>query len=295
MAAARAAEGRRGLQPAASTGQTRGVTSLFEASAAPAGAAASSGARRALAAFAQRAPQTQSDVDQVMRELASHNDWYVPVLYAGRAWGQTQFEHTLRFADASPTPLLNVFTDIESAQLAEGEAIGVYGGPVSGIRLLGGLIGGIDALVVNHRSAREQQWYIAAGGFPIAVGWGTAIAVERALAERGNGPAPAAALLGHTYQLLLEKETHALAQVFLPDIDGAVAVAFTATDRAEEFVSGLPMAARPLADLAPLAGTQLFEMMRGVGAAGLVVNAGSDDQTALTREDIAEILAAPAR
>jgi hypothetical protein len=38
----------------------------------------------------------------------------------------------------------------------------------------------------------------------------------------------------------------------------------------------------------------MFEMLRGVGAAGLVVNAGSDDQTALTREDILEIVANPA-
>lgn len=124
----------------------------------------------------------------------------------------------------------------------------------------------------------------------MAGGWASAIAVERALAERGNGPVPAAALLGHTYQLLLEQSTRTLAQVYLPDIDGAVAVAFTASDRAEEFVSSLPMATRPLADIAPLAGHRLFEMMRSVGAAGMIVNAGSDDQTALTREDITEIL-----
>ena len=51
---------------------------------------------------------------------------------------------------------------------------------------------------------------------------------------------PAAELLGHRYQLLLEKATQALAQIYLPDIDGAVAVSFTATDRVEEFVASLP-------------------------------------------------------
>jgi hypothetical protein len=265
------------------------VTSLYEAPAAPVRGALS-GARRALIEFAQRHPQTQSDIDRVMRALASHDDWYVPMLYAGHAWGQSQFDHTLIFPEAkAPNPSLIVFSDIDAAQLVEGEAIGVYGGPVSGARLLGGLVG-VDALVVNHGSPREQQWYIAAPGFAVAAGWSTAIAVERALADRGNGPAPAAALLGHTYQLLLEQSNRSLAQVYLPDIDGAVAVAFTATDRAEEFISSLPIPTRPLADLAPLGGHQLFEMMRGVGAAGLVINAGSDDQTALTREDITEIL-----
>jgi len=190
---------------------------------------------------------------------------------------------------SSPNPSLLVFTDLDAAQMVEGEALGMYGGPVPGTRLLSGLAG-VEALVVNHGSPREQQWYIGAVGFQVAGGWSSAITVEHALAERGNGPAPAAALLGHTYQLLLEQATRSLAQVYLPDIDGAVAVAFTASDRAEEFVSCLPRETRPLADLAPLAGHQLFEMMRSVGAAGLVINAGSDDQTALTREDITEIL-----
>jgi hypothetical protein len=268
------------------------VTSLFEAPAGPV-RGAFSGARRALIEFAERNPEgqppSQAEIDRVMRALASHDDWYVPVLYAGHAWGQAKFEHTLLYPDAAPNPALLVFTDLESAQLAEGEAIGVYGGPIPGARLLGGLVG-VESFVVNHRSPREQQWFIGAAGFQVAAGWSTAIAVERALEQRGNGPVPGSTLLGHTYQLLLEQQTHSLAQVYLPDIDGAVAVAFTATDRVDEFISSLPMAARPLATIAPLAGTQLFEMMRGVGAAGLIVNAGSDDQTALTREDITEIL-----
>ena len=255
-----------------------------------------SAARRALVDFAERSPATQADVDQVMRALVTHDDWYVPVLFADRAWGQTRFDRELLFADVEPTQVLNVFTDPEAAMLADGQAIGVYGGPVSGSRLMASLDVSLDvsldALIVNPASPREHQWYIAAGGFEIAVAWATAIAVERALAGRGNGAAPVIELLGHRYQLLLEKATHALAQIYLPDIDGVVAVAFTATDRVEEFVASLPMQARSLADIAVVDGPQLFDMMRGIGAAGLVVNAGSDDQTALTREDIAEIASA---
>lgn len=246
-------------------------------------------ARRALVDFAERSPATQADVDQVMRALVTHDGWYVPVLFADRVWGQTRFERELVFADAEPTQVLNVFTDQESAMLADGQPIGVYGGPVSGHRLMAGLDPGLDALIVNPASPREHQWYIAAGGFSIAVNWATAIVVEGALASRGNGPVPAAELLGHRYQLLLEQSTHALAKIYLPDIDGVVAVAFTATDRVEEFVASLPMQTRGQADIAEVGGAQLFDMMRGIGAAGLVINAGSDDQTALTREDIAEI------
>jgi hypothetical protein len=246
-------------------------------------------ARRALIDFAERTPPTQSDVDQVMRALVSHDDWYVPVLFAERGWGQTRFDRELLFADPEQNQVLNVFTDHESALLADGLAIGVYGGPVPGHRLMAALDARLVSLIVNPASPREHQWYIAAGGFEIAVTWATAISVERALSARGNGPVPAAELLSHRYQLLLEQSTHALAQVYLPDIDGAVAVSFTAADRVEEFVASLPMQARPLADITVVDGRQLFDMMRGMGAAGLVINAGSDDQTALTREDIADI------
>jgi len=277
----------------------RGVTSLDHPSASslsspvsgsPGRGGARSIAREALIAFAGRTPATQADVDHVMRALATHDDWYVPVLFADRAWGQTNFDQMLLFAEVGPSPVLHVFTDHESAMRADGQAIGVYGGPVSGVKLLRSLDKDLSAFIVNHASPREHQWYIASAGFDIAVDWATAIAVERALADRGSGPVPAADLRAHRYHLLLEKDSHALAKIFLPDIDGAVAVCFTATDRAEEFIASLPLAARPLADLAPVDGPQLFDMMRGVGAAGLVVNAGSDDQTALTREDIDEII-----
>jgi hypothetical protein len=251
-------------------------------------------ARRALVEFAERSPATQADIDQVMRALASHDDWYVPVLFADRAWRQSEFDQMLLFPQAAPNPVLHAFTDHESAMLADGRAIGVYGGPVPGWRLMRSLDAEVSALVVNPASPMEHQWYIAAAGFPVATQWSTAIAVERALAARGAGPVPAEPLLAHVYQLLVDRPTGSLAQVYLPDIDGAVAVCFTATDRVDEFVASLPPPARPLAELRPIDGRQMFEMLRGVGAAGLVVNAGSDDQTALTREDILEIVSSPA-
>ncbi len=273
-----------GLRRVAQTGEDRVVTSSP-------GPGPLSAARRSLVAFAERQPATQADIDQVMRTLVSHDDWYVPVLFADRAWGQTNFHQMLLFADAAPSPVLNAFTDHESALLADGQAIGVYGGPVAGVKLMAALDANLTALIVNPASPREHQWYVAAAGFDIAVRWATGIAVEQALARRGNGPVPTSDLLAHRYLLLVERANNALAQIYLPEISGAVVVCFTASDRAEEFMNSLPPSARPLADVADVAGPQLFDMMRGVGAAGLVINAGSDDQTALTREDIAEVVA----
>jgi hypothetical protein len=251
-------------------------------------------ARAALIEFAQRQPPTAADVDQVMRALAVHERWLVPVEYARQAWGQSAFDQLIPFADRGPLAMLNVFTDGEAAALGAAEVSGDYGGPVTGAQLLQYLDPGLSALIVNPGSPREHQWYIASGGFDIAAGWATALVVERALANRGNGPAPAADLLAHRYQLLIDKETGGPAQVVLPEIDGVFAVCFTAADRTSEFVAGLPIPARPLADVAPIDGRQLFETVRSMGAAGLVVNAGSDDQTALTEDDLAEVIQARA-
>jgi len=248
----------------------------------------------ALVAFAERSPATKADIDQVMRALAAHNGWIVPVLFADRAWGQTEFDQLMAFPDGPPQRVLNVFTDEGSARLADGHEIGLYGGPVSGVRLMRALSNDYDSLMVNYASPREHQWYVSSGAFEIATGWGTTIAAERALAERGPGPVPAADLLAHRFHLLLERRTQEVAQIRLPDIDGPVAVCFTAEDRAEEFTASLPPPARPLADLSLVPGPQLFDIVRGVGAAGLVINAGSDDQTALTAEDLEQIAAVPA-
>jgi hypothetical protein len=249
-------------------------------------------ARGALIEFAKRQPATQADVDQVMRSLAMHESWWVPVEYARQTWGQSAFDQTLPFPDRGPTAMLNVFTDLEAAAVGEAAASGDYGGPVPGVKLFQCLDPGLSSLIVNPGSPREHQWYIASAGFDIAAGWATAIAVEHALAEWGNGPVPAADLLAHRYHLLIEKDSRAPAQVFLPEIDGVVAVCFTATDRTAEFVASLPPSVRPLADTATVDGPGLFELVRTMGASGVVINAGSDDQTAMTREDIAEIVGA---
>jgi hypothetical protein len=257
------------------------------------GPGAANVAIRALEDFALRGQTaTSADIDHVMRSLATHDSWWVPVEYARQTWGQSTFDQTIPFPDRGPLAMLNVFTDPAAAALGEASVSGEYGGPIPGVTLLQYLDPGLSSLFVNPGSPREHQWYIEAGGFEIASGWATAIAVERALAGWGNGPVPSRDLLAHRYQLLIEKDTQAPAQVFLPEIDGVVAVCFTAVDRMAEFVASLPTDARPLADTARVDGPGLFELVRTMGAAGVVINAGSDDQTALTSDDIGEIVGA---
>ena len=203
-------------------------------------------ARAALIEFAKRQPATQADVDQVMRSLAMHDSWWVPIEYARQTWGQSAFDQTIPFPDRGPTAMLNVFTDVEAATVGEAAASGDYGGPVPGVKLFQCLDPGLSSLIVNPGSPREHQWYIASAGFDIAEGWATAIAVEHALAGWGNGPVPAADLLAHRYHLLIEKDSRAPAQVFLPEIDGVVAVCFTAADRTDG-IRGQPARGRATA------------------------------------------------
>lgn len=250
-----------------------------------------SAARRALADYARRSPATQADIDRVMRTLVEHDGWYVPVLYADRVWGQTVFDQMLIFPDAPPGNVLTVFTDEDSALRAENQPIGPYGGPVAGGQLMGALDPTFTALVVNPASPRDHQWYIAVGGFEIAGHWAAAVAAERALADRAaGGRLPVAQLRAYrAYQLLLDKSGNALTEIRVPGLDGTLAVAFTAPDRAAEFLGNLPPGPRAIAALAVADGPELFEMLAELNVAGLVLNAGTEHQTALMRPELQEL------
>jgi hypothetical protein len=252
-----------------------------------------SAVRRALADYAQRSPATQADIDRVMRTLAEHDEWYVPVFYADRAWGQTAFDQVLSFPEAPPPrDVLTVFTDRESALLASDRPIGRYGGPVAGGRLMAALDPSFDALVVNPLSPRAHQWYIASGGFEIAGHWAAAVSAERALASRNGGPPPARELRAHrAYQLLLDRAGNALTEIRVPGVEGTLAVGFTGPDRAEEFLDHLPPGPRAGAALALAEGPELFDMMCELDLAGLVLNAGSEHQEVLFRADLRQIAA----
>lgn len=243
-------------------------------------------ARQALARYASRTPATQTDVDRVMRALVEHEYWWVSTFYAQRTWGQSTFDQVIEFQDAAPNTMLTVFTDLESAQRAEGYPIGPYGGPVDGRRLLATLDGSYTALVVNPASPREHQWFISEAGFPIAKSWAECALLESTLHARAENGLPIARLLAHsTYQVLLVNSENALTMVDIPGVEGQLAVSFTAGDRAEDFLEALPDPVRETAGLVEVDGPQLFGLLREVGAGGLVINAGPR-QEVLLRADI---------
>lgn len=257
-------------------------------------------ARRALAAYAHRSPATQSDIDQVMRALAEHDDWYVPAAYAEQAWGQADFDQTMTLGQVAQSAMLTVFTDLESIQVADGHPLGRYGGPVSGAQLLGAISKNYRALMVNPASPRDHQWYIASAGFGIAAEWAGAVTAERALAALAVDPdAPdLSALIERArayrgYRLLIQLPQNSLAQIGAPGVDGLLTVAFTAPDQHNEFLMALAEGIRPSAGTAVVDGAQLFTMMTELGVAGLVLNAGGERQRVLFRSDLQALAAVP--
>lgn len=251
-----------------------------------------SAARRALAEFARKSPAGQADIDLVMRALTEHDDWYVPAAYAERAWGQSGADRTLTYPDPAPSPNLMVFTDDESAAHADGQPIGRYLGGITGRALLASLVGGYAAVTVNHASPREYQWFISEPGFEIARNWAATVAAERALGRLGDGPLPVGDLCAHDgYHLLFSREEKGLTRIRVPAVEGELAMAFTAPDRVNEFLTGLTPAQRAEAAFPQVRGVQLFEMMVEGAVAGLVVNGGSEHQAVLFRPDLEEIAA----
>jgi len=215
------------------------------------------GPQRALVEYAQRAAPTHADIGRVMRALTEHDDWYVPASMADEVWPDGDGPRLDIFAEAVPTRVLTVFTD----------------------------------LVVNPASPREHQWYVSSAGFAIARDWAGSVGVERALAAtRSADPPPIAELRAFTgYRLLFARDEGELATVYLPDVPGPLALGFLAGDRAEEFLTGIGPDGRAAAHLVEMDGVAVFELLRDERVAGVVLNAGAERQYVLFRMDIVAI------
>lgn len=230
------------------------------------------GARETLAAFSRK---EASDLE-VMRSLAEHDDWYVPV-------------HVLRgdFADRMvvyseeytvPEKACLVFTDREAADRGAerfgGAMLGAYAGGVSGLELLAALsdpsMEKADELLVNEGSDRAVTWYVGRDSFPHAQLWGRAVRVERAIEQRAPDLADLMRRFD-AYTLAMTKVERGLVQVEAAGL-GLCAVAFTAPDNQRAFMTALAPELQERVGVAALPGEQLFTLLKQVRPAGLVLN-----------------------
>lgn len=216
----------------------------------------------------------------VMRALASHDDWHVPLHAVAVPPGEGRIVYAEKFALAQHQ--LNVFTDREAADLAAsrfgGGPMGVYLPKVSGAVLFDSLqklpaLHPVLMMQVNPGSPTEEQWFVERAAFGLCEAWANALGLERAIAS--TAPGWAKAMLGYgAWLAVLGKTDNALVRINMRE-KGEHALIFTAPDLAEHFLKGLPNNGGAACKTASVPGNQLFKFLDGSGVKGFVVNANS--------------------
>jgi hypothetical protein len=220
----------------------------------------------------ERFAAKQASTHEVMRALASHDAYFVPIGFAPTL-GRSEFERIVMFSEKGGPPQgeLYVFTDESCLDLLGKQPLGSFVTPVSGIELFCALpeqSGPITKMKVNPGGSLAHFWFMGADAIPLARLWGRAIRLETLL---GNPKMPKAAL--HAALRTFEAYT------ILVHSNGGVATAqgmggyknpamvFTSPDSFEKVqaeVAGL--------HTAHLTGAELFEMLPRAGVDGIVFN-----------------------
>lgn len=233
----------------------------------------------------------------VMRALAQHDDWHVPL----HAVAQPPADGRIPYADKGTGALhqLNVFTDRAAADLAAqkfgGGPMGTYVAKVSGVDLFDQLqklpaLSNVLMLQVNPGSAMDEQWFVERSAFGLCAAWANAIVLERAIASTAPGWAKAMLQYG-AWLAVLGKSDNALVRINMRE-KGEHALVFTAPDLAEHFLKGLPNNGGSACKTASVPGDQLFRFLGGSGVKGFIVNANSAQTRVFDAEAAKSILAA---
>lgn len=222
----------------------------------------------------------RANVNDVMRALVSHNDWLVPVILVARSEGEeprvvgniTLFSTETRL----PPGELWIFTDRESAEIAQaaGASLGAYTGGIKGTELFRSINPNTPTVRVNPYSPRERTWIFSEGSACDAGKiWADAIALEESFdgwRQIGRPDKPAVS----NYRAFLVFNHSSGPIVTLPNQVGMSnpAVAFTAPDCAEMFLSKLSEEQRGAMQQAVVGGDVLIERAPQLGIDGLLFN-----------------------
>jgi hypothetical protein len=218
----------------------------------------------------ERFAAKQASTHEVMRALASHPDYFVPISFAPTL-GRSEFERILMIsAKGGPAAReLYVFTDEEIIHSLGQQPLGSFVTPVSGIELFCALpVETLKKLKVNPGGKLEQFWFVGTEAIPLARLWGRAVRLEALLAEPERSKAGLHAAL-RTFE----------AYSILAHPNGAVATAqgmggfknpamvFTSPDSFEKV-----LAQAPSMRVDHLNAQQLFELLPRAGVDGIVFN-----------------------
>jgi hypothetical protein len=227
----------------------------------------------------ERFAQKRATVHEVMRALATHEHYFVPIGFAP-ALGRNEYERIVMLSQQGVPPKgeLYVFTDEHCLDLVAEQPLGSFVTPVSGLELLCALPedGSVTKLKVNPGGSLSRFWFMGDDALPLARLWGRAIRLEALLADPSRSKAGLHAAL-RTFEgftvLVNEKDAVATAR-------GAggfqnPAMVFTSPDSFQAVLGQVP-ALQPVT----MDGPRLFELLPRAGVDGIAFNVVGPGPTA---------------
>lgn len=221
----------------------------------------------------------RAGMNDVMRALTSHRNWVAPLELFAQSGEPNRVVDGIMILSAEPqiTPgELWVFTDREAALLAQGKGarLGAYAVGMAGTELFRGVPAGTTIVRVNPGSPVEHTWMLQEGG-GIEAGkiWADAVALEDSFERwRQDGRPDKTAFTNYRAFLTLDHSSGPV--VTLPNQFGmsSPAVAFTAPDCAEMFLSKLDEGQRAALRLVTVGGNVLLEQAATLGIDGVAIN-----------------------
>jgi hypothetical protein len=221
----------------------------------------------------------RANMNDVVRALVSHHGWLVPLEFAAQGVEQTRSVDSMEILSTEaqmPSDELWIFTDQKAAYLAQakGAQLGTYAGGIAGTELFRKIGAEIKTVRVNPGSPREQTWIFQdGGGIEAAQIWADAIALEESFAQWQQAGEPDIKAVKNYRGLLMFD--HASGPVItLPNQFGMSnpAVAFTAPDCADMFLSKLGEAQRASFLRVTIDGESLLKKVPQLGIDGLIFN-----------------------
>lgn len=218
----------------------------------------------------KRFAKQQAGKDAVMRALAEHDDWFIPVALLP---DHTKFEQVVALASkGEPPERLWLFTDDDRARAAnDGRfALGVYGGGLPATQVFELLDARWPGLEINPGSPADETWTIGREGFPLARSWARAVALERAF--HGEPAELARRLAGYDDFMVLVAEDNSLIKLPLGSDDDPFGLAFTTPDWREDCLAKMSAEERAAVRSVSVRGKDLFGRLDQLGVRGLILN-----------------------
>lgn len=217
----------------------------------------------------ERFAAKQASTHEVMRALASHPGYFVPIGFAPLLH-RNEFERIVMLSEKGGPPQgeLYVFTDESCLDLVSKQPLGSFVTPVSGIELFCALEDKLGKLKVNPGGKLEHFWFIGAEAISLARLWGRAIRLETLLADpsRSKEGLHAALRTFEAYTILVLPNGAVATAVGLGGFQNP-AMVFTSPDSFERVLAQAPT-------LQPkhLGARELFELLPRAGVDGIAFN-----------------------